>query len=218
MLAAACLKRNEADATFLSRHIRFNKQDLITWSPITEKHVATGMTVAELCKATVQFSDNSAANLLIGELGGPAAVTEFARSMGDAVFSLDRWEPDLNTAEPGDIRDTTSPLAMAASVQQLAFGSTLQAESQNLFIDWLKGNTTGAESIRAGLPADWAVGDKTGSGAYGTTNDIAVIWPTKDKPFVLVVYFTQTDKNARPRKDILAQTARIAADSIRQQL
>lgn len=214
MLAAAVLKRSETDEGLLAKRITYNKDKLISWSPITEKNVAGGMTVSELCAATVQYSDNAAANLLIDELGGPEAVTAFARSIGDTVFSLNRMEPELNSAEPGDTRDTTSPAAMGNSLKRLALEDALSAPNRELLQNWLKGNTTGAERIRAGVPEGWIVGDKTGSGAYGITNDIAVIWPSDAPPIVLVVYFIQKDKNASSRSDVLAEATRIVIEAI----
>ena len=135
-------------------------------------------------------------------------MTQFARSIGDETFRLDRTEPTLNTAIPGDKRDTTSPLAMAQSLRKLALGDALAEPQRAQLVAWLKGNTTGAASIRAGLPASWTVGDKTGSGDYGTTNDIAVVWPDNHAPLILVTYFTQPQQDAKARKDVLAAAAK----------
>jgi beta-lactamase class A len=142
-------------------------------------------------------------------LGGPAAVTAFARGIGDDSFRLDRWETELNTALPGDPRDTTTPDAMARSLQRLALGEALPALQRAQLQDWLRSATTGAERIRAGVPADWRVGDKTGTGAHGTANDIAVIWPPHRAPLVLAVYTTQPSQDAKPRNEVLAAAARI---------
>lgn len=168
------------------------------------------MTWAELSAATLQYSDNTAMNLILTQLGGPAKLTEFARSIGDKSFRLDRPEPELNTAIPGDERDTSTPQAMAESLQNLTLGDALAKSQRAQLVGWLKGNTTGAASIRAGLPATWQVGDKTGAGEYGTTNDIAVIWPDNHAPLILVTYFTQPVKDAQSRREILAEAAKIA--------
>jgi beta-lactamase class A len=167
------------------------------------------MRVDELCAAAIEYSDNTAANLLLKLSGGPRGLTEFARSIGDKSFRLDRGEPALNEAFPGDERDTTTPEAMAASLHAIALGDALPAPQREMLVGWLKGNTTGGESIRAGVPADWVVGDKTGSGGYGTTNDIAVLWPPKGPPFVLVVYFTQPTPDAAMRRDLISAVARL---------
>ncbi|AOJ04532.1 class A beta-lactamase [Burkholderia mayonis] len=211
MLSAAILARSAGDATLLRRRIPYEKRDLVSYSPITEKHVGEGMTVAELCAATLQYSDNTAANLLIALLGGPQAVTAYARSIGDTMFRLDRRETELNTAIPGDERDTTTPAAMAASVRRLLVGDALGVAQRAQLDTWMLGNTTGGARIRAGVPADWRVADKTGTGDYGTGNDIGVAYPPNRAPIVIVIYTTMRDKNAQARNDVLASAARIAA-------
>ncbi|HHH1777080.1 TPA: class A beta-lactamase BlaA [Yersinia enterocolitica] len=214
MLAAAVLDQSQSQPNLLNKHINYHESDLLSYAPITRKNLAHGMTVSELCAATIQYSDNTAANFLIKELGGLAAVNQFARSIGDQMFRLDRWEPDLNTARPNDPRDTTTPAAMAASMNKLVLGDALRPAQRSQLAVWLKGNTTGDATIRAGAPTDWIVGDKTGSGDYGTTNDIAVLWPTKGAPIVLVVYFTQREKDAKPRRDVLASVTKIILSQI----
>jgi beta-lactamase class A len=211
MLAAAVLQRSVREPKLLQQRLPYSKRDLVAHSPITEKHVGAGMTVAALCEATVQISDNTAANVLMKRLGGPAAVTAFARSIGDEVFRLDRWETELNSALPGDPRDTTTPEAMGRSLQRLALGESLPALQRSQLQQWLLGATTGAERIRAGVPADWRVGDKTGTGSHGTANDIAVLWPPHRAPLVLAVYTTQPAPDAKPRSDIVAAASRIVA-------
>jgi len=214
MLAAAVLERSAKDASLLARRIGYGKADLVSWSPITEKHVADGMTVAELCAATVQYSDNAAANLLLKMLGGPATVTAFARGIGDQAFRLDRTEPELNTAIPGDLRDTTTPAAMSDSVQRLALGDALGTAQREQLKDWLLGNTTSTERFLAGVPAGWKVGDKTGSGSYGSTNDVGVLWPPAGAPVVLSVYLTFPQKDAKGRSDVIASATRIVVAAL----
>lgn len=209
MAVAAVLKASEKQAGLLDKNITIKKSDLVAYSPITEKHLTTGMTLAELSAATLQYSDNTAMNKILDYLGGPAKVTQFARSINDVTYRLDRKEPELNTAIHGDPRDTTSPIAMAKSLQALTLGDALGQSQRQQLVTWLKGNTTGDNSIKAGLPKHWVVGDKTGSGDYGTTNDIAVIWPENHAPLILVVYFTQQEQDAKYRKDIVAQAAEI---------
>nr|5GLA_A Chain A, Beta-lactamase [Burkholderia thailandensis]5GLA_B Chain B, Beta-lactamase [Burkholderia thailandensis]5GLB_A Chain A, Beta-lactamase [Burkholderia thailandensis] len=221
MLSAAVLARSAGDAALLQRRIPYAKRDLVRYSPITEKHVGAGMTVAELCAATLQYSDNTAANLLIALLGGPQAVTAYARSIGDATFRLDRRETELNTAIPGDERDTTTipgderdtttPAAMAASVRRLLVGDALGTAQRAQLNAWMLGNKTGDARIRAGVPAGWRVADKTGTGDYGTGNDIGVAYPPDRAPIVFVVYTTMRSRNAQARDDVIASAARIAA-------
>ncbi|HEY6772631.1 MAG TPA: class A beta-lactamase, partial [Oxalicibacterium sp.] len=177
-------------------------------APITGKLVGKGMTVSELCAATLQYSDNAAVNLLMKELGGTAAVTAFARTVGDEIFRLDRWEPELNSAVPGDLRDTTTPAAMVQTLQKLMLGNALGSLQQEQLVFWMKKNRTGDARIRAGVPTDWIVADKTGTGSYGTTNDIGVLWPPGRAPIVVVLYFTQHEQAAKPRDDVIADATR----------
>ncbi|WP_447775965.1 class A beta-lactamase [Variovorax boronicumulans] len=214
VLAAAVLERSATDASLLGRRISVGKGDLVSHSPVAEKHLATGMTVNEMCAATMQYSDNAAANLLLKVLGGPAAVTAFARRIGDTTFRLDRTEPELNTAIPGDPRDTTTPAAMSDTVQRLALGDALGAPQREQMREWLLGNTTSTERFLAGVPAGWRVGDKTGAGSYGTTNDVGVLWPPSGAPLVLSVYLTFPDKDAKGRNDVVASATRIAVKAL----
>lgn len=211
VLAAAVLRKSQDDPGLLEQLAAYGPGALLAWAPVTRRNLEQGrpMTVADLCAAAIQVSDNTAANLLLGKLGGPKALMAYARSLGDQAFRLDRVEPGLNSALPGDPRDTTTPEAMARTVEKLVLGDALAAPQRRQLADWLKGNTTGGESIRAGAPAGWMVGDKTGSGGYGTTNDVAVLWPPQGGPLVLAVYFTQAQKDAPARKDVLAAATRL---------
>ncbi|WP_158781460.1 class A beta-lactamase [Pantoea sp. BAV 3049] len=208
MAASAILKQSETK-NLMNHRVKIKKSDLVNYNPITEKYVGKEMTLGELSAAALQYSDNTAMNKLISHLGGTDKVTRFARSIGDKTFRLDRTEPTLNTAIPADKRDTTTPLAMANSLHRLTLGKALGEAQRAQLVEWMKGNTTGAQSIRAGLPATWVVGDKTGSGDYGTTNDIAVIWPPNHAPLILVTYFTQPVQDAKARRDVLASAAKI---------
>lgn len=209
LAAAAILKRSANESNLLQRRIVYAKDELVAYSPITGAHMGTGMTLAELCAAALQYSDNTAANLLLKVLGGPAAVTEFARVIGDEASRLERWETALNTALPGDPRDTTTPAAMVGNLHHLLLGDALgRAECEQL-TTWMAGNTTGAARIRAGVPGDWRVADKTGTADYGTTSDVAVVWPQGRPPIALAVYFTQRDKDAPVRNDVIATATQI---------
>ncbi|WP_323122307.1 class A beta-lactamase [Burkholderia alba] len=214
MLSAAVLARSQHDADLLARRVRYTARDLVPYSPVTSQHVGDGMPVAALCAATLQYSDNTAANLLLKVLGGPAAVTAFARSIDDRLFRLDRWEPELNSAIPGDQRDTTTPEAMARSVRALAIDAALQPAPRAQLQDWLRGNTTGDQRIRAGVPAGWQVGDKTGTGSYGTANDTGVLWPPARAPIVLAVYYTREIADAKANDAIIAAATRVAVDAL----
>lgn len=216
MVVSAILKRNMTEDNLLQQRITYRKKDLVTYSPLTEKHLNEGMTVSSLCEAALQYSDNTAANLLMKIVGGPAGVTEFARSIGDETFRVDRWETELNSAIPGDLRDTSTPDAMAKSLQQIVLGDVLAKPQREQLQIWLKGNKTGGASIKAGVPEEWIVADKTGSGNYGTTNDIAVLWPSEsEQPIVMAVYFTHHIKNAPGRKDVIASAAHIITNELK---
>ncbi|WP_434524881.1 class A beta-lactamase [Photorhabdus asymbiotica] len=214
IVVAAVLHKSMSQSELLAKHINYSETDLLSYAPIARKHLNQGMSVTQLCAATLQYSDNTAANLLIKELGGIEAVNHFTQSLGDHTFRLDRWEPDLNSAIPDDHRDTTTPAAMAASVKKIVFGEVLAELQRDLLIDWLKGNTTGDASIRAGVPTGWVVGDKTGGGDYGTTNDVAILWPPKGAPVILAVYFTQPQKDAESRRDVLASATRLVMEHL----
>jgi beta-lactamase class A len=214
ILAAAVLARSVEAPGLMEQRIRYGQGDMVHYSPATAEHLADGMTVTELCRATVELSDNTAANLLTNMLGGPSAVTAYARSIGDREFRLDRLEPALNTAIPGDRRDTSTPAAMAQTVRSLALGDALSTAQRQALQSWLRGSQTGANRIRAGVPSGWEVGDKTGTGDYGTANDVAVLWPPSRKPIVLAIYHTQRSADAKAREDVIAAAARIVADSL----
>lgn len=212
ILASAVLARSARSPGLLDRRIRYRQRDLVAYSPISSQRVVAGMTVAELCAAALQYSDNSAANQLIKLVGGPAAVTAYARSVGDTTFRLDRWETALNTAIPGDPRDTSTPAAMTRTVSKLVLGDALPESQRTQLQTWLRGNTTGDRRIRAGVPAAWQVGDKTGTGDYGTANDVAVLWRPSREPIVLTVFHTQEVAEAKPNDAVIAAAARIIAE------
>jgi len=207
LLVGNILARSARTASLLQRRIVYRQSDLVPYSPITEKHIGAGMTVADLCAAAIQYSDNTAANLLMKMLGGPASVTAFAHSIEDHHFRLDRWEPDLNTCLPGDSRDTSTPEAMGRSLARLALGKALGSHQRGQMQEWLRGSTTGGTRIRAGVPAEWKVGDKTGTGDYGTANDLAILWPPHRAPIIAAIYTTRAGKEAKARNEIIAAAA-----------
>ncbi|MBS0428706.1 MAG: class A beta-lactamase [Proteobacteria bacterium] len=211
VLAGAVLARGVREPGLLDERVRYTKADLIAHSPVTGRELARGMTVAELCAATVQYSDNAAANLLLRRIGGPEALTAQARAWGDSTFRLDRWETELNSAIANDPRDTSTPEAMARLLRTLAVDDGLPTAQRARLQDWLRGNTTGGARIRAGMPAAWTVGDKTGTGAHGAASDIAVVWRPQAAPLVLAVYTRLDAQDAKPRDDVIAAAARIVA-------
>jgi beta-lactamase class A len=216
LAAAATLARIDDGKDQLERRIRFQAGDVVTYSPITKDHVGgDGMSLAEICEAAMIVSDNTAGNLLLANLGGPQGLTAYARSLGDTVTRLDRNEPTLNEAVPDDPRDTTSPAAMLSNLRTLVTGKALSPASKDHLVGWLIGNRTGDTRLRAGLPRDWRVGDKTGSGERGTANDIAVIWPSSGRPPTFVAaYLTGSSPEADHRNATLAAVGRAVAESV----
>lgn len=217
MCVAAILKQSINDKSLMQQRITFTKKEVDSsgYAPVTKKHIADGMTVGDLCQAALTESDNTAMNLLMKKLGGPGAVNAFAHSIADNNFRLDRYEPKLNSAIPGDLRDTTTPEAMANSLQQLALGNVLALPQREQLQAWLKNNITGNNRIRAGVPKGWIVGDKTGTGGFGSTHDIGLIWPPNGSPIVVALYFTQHKKSAEPRDDVIASVTKIVIDSLK---
>lgn len=212
LAAGLVLHRVATGEERLDRRVVFGAADLVTYSPITSTHVGEpGMTIEMLCHAAITASDNTAGNLLLASFGGPAALTRYARSLGDPMTRLDRIETELNEALPGDPRDTTTPAAMARTVRKLLFGAALPPEGRALLARWLVDSQTGATRLRAGLPAGWAVGDKTGAGGMGTTNDVAAIWPMGRAPIIVAAYMTGGTLAAEPRNAILASVGRLVA-------
>jgi beta-lactamase class A len=199
-----------SQAKDLDKLIHYTAADLVSYSPITEQHVDTGMTLRELCDAAIRFSDNTAANLILAELGGPAALQSALRKLGDGVSRVNRNEPTLNENTPGDSRDTTTPRQLATSLQKFTLGRALPPAKQAILNAWLVGNTTGDKAIRAGVPKDWKVGDKTGTANYGGRNDVAVIWPPNRAPIMLAIMSTKDVKDA-PTDDTLIAAAAAAA-------
>jgi beta-lactamase class A len=209
LAAAAVLAQVDAGKEQLSRRISYDASALTTYSPVTEKHVGNGMTITELCDAAVTVSDNTAANLLLATIGGPAGLTSFARSLDDQFTRLDRNEPTLNEALPDDPRDTTTPNAMASTLQTLILGTkALSAPSREQLTTWLIHNKTGDTRLRAGFAKNWRIGDKTGTGARGTSNDIGVVWPSNTPPVVITTYLTGATVSATQQNATLASVAR----------
>jgi len=215
LTAGYILARVDKDEEQLDRRIVYAKKDLVNWSPITEKHVGgDGMSVAELCQATLTLSDNTAANLLLKSFGGPAGLTTFLRSIGDETTRLDRFETELNTHDkPGDQRDTTTPAAMLETLRKLLFGNVLSRSSRAQLVAWMVMNKTGDEKLRAGFPADWMIGDKTGGNGdkYGNSNDVAVAWSPDRGAVIVAAYCEIPSVSEKERAAVLADIGRIAA-------
>ncbi|MGV9311263.1 class A beta-lactamase [Streptomyces sp. NPDC003691] len=207
-LAAAMLRKHSLRE--LERRVPYGRDVLQPHSPITERHVGKGMTLRELCDATVRYSDNAAANLLFDELGGPRGLQAELRSTGDRVTRCDRYEVALSDAVPGDTRDTSTARALGTGLRTYVLGDALPPEKRAVLADWLKRNTTGDRVIRAGTPKGWQVGDKTGTGGYGTRNDIAIVWRPDAAPIAIAVLSRKDVKGAPHQDALIARAAGVA--------
>lgn len=218
-LVAACLREADSGRLDLAEVLRYSKSDLLSWAPVTGQHVDKGgLSIAVLAQAAQELSDGLAANLLVKRLGGPASVTAKFREMGDAVTRLDRYEPDLGLVLSGDLRDTTSPLAIAELVRRFTTGWLLQPDSRQRLLRWMENTSTGTRRLRAGLPAVWRSGNKTGTGrAEGTTNkcnDVAITFPPRRSPVIVAAYFDSAEYTAQVEarhEAVLAEVGKIAA-------
>ncbi|WP_043003018.1 class A beta-lactamase [Comamonas testosteroni] len=208
LLAARVLYLAQRDDIRLWRKLYYSPSEVVAWSPISEKRAGAngGMTVQELCEAMVVVSDNTAANMMLEASGGPAALTQWLRELGDGTTRLDRNEPSLNTALPGDERDTTTPQAMVQSLQKLLLGDVLEGYARALLQQWLADSRTGDKRVRAGMPGDWKVGGKTGSGERGTACDTLIVWPTaQSAPLLVTAYLTGSPLDGAGREAVLAR-------------
>src|SRR4051794_16208074 len=212
LAAAYVLARVDRGEENLARRIMYTRDDLVTYSPVTEKHVGErGLSVGEICEAAMTLSDNTAGNLMLDSFGGPPGLTAYIRSLGDEITRLDRRETELNEATPGDPRDTTTPAAMAELMRKMVLGTALSPSSREQLTAWLVANKTGDKRLRAGLPKHSRVGDKTGSGSNNATNDVAVIWPPGRAPIIVAAYYAEARASDEERSAVLAEVGRLAA-------
>lgn len=211
LLAAVVLLRVDRGTERLDTHLVFGKEDLLEYAPITSQHAGPpGMTIAELCHAAITLSDNTAANVLMKHLGGPHVVTDLAHQLGDTLTRLDRMEPELNRKTPDGLSDTTTPNAMMANTQKLLLGHVLSDTSRKQLTDWMLGTTTGKKLIRAGLPSNWRIGEKTGANGF-QNNDVAILWPPGCKPLLVAAYYENEATDTAGRSAVLAAVGRVVA-------
>ncbi len=214
--AAAVLAKVDGGTDQLERRVRFGAAQVLPYSPGTEAHAgAEGMTLAAVCEAAVTLSDNTAGNLMLDAVGGPPGLTAFVRGIGDGTTRLDRTEPTLNEALPGDPRDTTSPSAMAADLDRLVLRDALSPASRERLAGWLVACKTGGARLRAGVPPEWKVGDKTGTGEHGTSADVGVLWPPGRKPVIVTAFLTGSTVTAAAQSAAIADVARAIVPMLR---
>ncbi|MEV0267044.1 class A beta-lactamase [Streptomyces sp. NPDC050617] len=213
-LAAGALLRKYS-LSGMDRVIKYSESDVIANSPVSEKHVGSGMRLGELCDAAVRFSDNTAANLMFDEIGGPKGLNAELKKIGDDVIRMERREPELSRWLPGDTRDTSTPRAMAKDLRVFVLGDVLGQKERAQLTTWLRTNRTGDDLIRAGVPKGWAVGDKTGTGSYyGARNDIAVLWPPHKDPIVVAILSHRNKKDAKSDDKVIAEAATVVTDTL----
>ncbi|MCP1162295.1 class A beta-lactamase [Bacillus sp. 1813sda1] len=213
LAVGALLRKNSLEA--LDQRITYTHENLSNYNPITEKHVDTGMTLKELADASVRYSDSTAHNLILKQLGGPSEFEKILREMGDTVTTSERFEPELNEVHPGETHDTSTPEAIAKTLQSFTLGTALPTEKRELLVDWMKRNTTGDKLIRAGVPKGWEVADKTGAGSYGTRNDIAIIWPPNKKPIVLAILSNHDKEDAEYDDKLIADATKVVLNTLK---
>lgn len=209
-LAAATLVRVQNGEERLDREIAITRADMISHAPVTEPAIGSALTVEQLMKGTVEVSDNPAANILLRALGGLEAMQAFYRSLGDTTTRVDRFEPEMNRLD-GD-KDTIQPLASANNLQRLFLSddTPLTEASKTRLLQWMVDSPTGMGRIKAGVPSGWRVAHKTGTGGYGPTNDIGVLYPPTGAPIVLAVYYHAARHDPPANELVIAKATRLA--------
>jgi len=214
LACGALLARLDNAPAMASAKARIEASDLVPYSPVMEKRVGEHVALPDLCAATMTTSDNTAANKVLQALGGPPAVNRFVRSLGDTVTRLDRWEPELNEGTPGDPRDTTSPAAIASVLEKMVLGNALSEQSRQQLTQWMLDNEIAGPLLRSGIPADWRIADRTGSGGHGTRAIIAVMWPPQRAPIVAAIFITATNASVGQRNQAIADLGRALSQTV----
>ncbi|MHA8113909.1 class A beta-lactamase [Kosakonia cowanii] len=216
LLCGALLSKVDRGEFALSDTTQFSKETLVDYSPVTSKFVEPkSMSWQQVCSAAIEYSDNTAANLVAQKLGGPQKVTAWFAGLGDNVTRLDRKEPELNSAVPGDLQDTTTPLAVSRTLEKLTLGDALKPESRAQLVQWMKDDKVADALLRASLPSGWKIGDKTGAGAHGSRSIISVVWPKKGQPIIVSVYITQTEATLAQSNDAIARIGKSIFEATR---
>ncbi len=214
LLCGAVLAKVDTEQESLSRRVKFQKDDLVSYSPVTEKHVQTGMSVGSLCEATITISDNTAANILLQTMGGPEGLTDFLRKIGDTTTRLDRWETELNEGKPDDVRDTTTPRAILGTLETLLLGDVLKHESAKQLAQWMIDDQVADALIRAHLPDGWIIGDKTGAGGFGSRGIIAFLRVPDGRQYLAAIYMTENDADFSLRNKVVSDIGRAMISDI----
>ena len=205
LLCANLLSNADKGNIALDEKVAVEKDKLITYSPVIEKHIGKSVSLYDSCSATMTTSDNTAANIVLQKIGGPITLTKFIRNIGDDITRLDRYEPELNEGKPGDLRDTTTPNAITKTLNELLFGSALSEESQNQLKQWMIDNKVSDHLLRSILPSDWIIADRSGAGGYGSRSITSVFWPENTSPFIVSIYITQTKASFEQRNEAIVK-------------
>lgn len=206
LACAALLERLQHSGGSLDEQVTIPREALLDYAPITKNYLAPArISLDTLCAAAVSYSDNTAGNRILAYLGGPDAVTQFMRGLGDNVTRLDRTEPTLNEATPGDARDTSSPQSMAVGLQKILHSDTLSPANRAALDHWMRDDKVGDALLRAALPTDWAIADKTGAGGHGSRAIIAAVYPPKRQAFYVAIYITQTEATLQTANAAIAE-------------
>ena len=209
LACAALLDKLQQTGGSLDEHVTIKPSELLDYAPITKHYLAPAtLSLRMLCAAAVSYSDNTAGNRILAYLGGPEAITHYMRRMGDEVTRLDRVEPTLNEATPGDARDTSSPAKMAAGLQKILTSSSLSPAYRETLTTWMREDKVGDALLRAALPKDWVIADKTGAGGHGSRAIIAAVYPPKQPPFYVAMYITQTTAPMKTADATIAATGK----------
>lgn len=209
LACAKLLNDAEEEKLKLSDSVIVESNMLQEYSPVTKDFLGKRITLSESCAATMHTSDNTAANIVLEAIGGPSELTKFIRSVGDEVSRLDRLEPELNEAKPGDIRDTTSPVAIAETINELLYGKTLSKSSQLQLKDWMINNQVSGNLLRSVLPADWKIADRSGAGGYGSRSITAVVWSESHAPKIISIYIADTNASFQQRNDAIVKIGKV---------
>ncbi|MGF1777159.1 GMA family class A beta-lactamase [Vibrio nomapromontoriensis] len=205
LACAKMLQDSDRDILDINTLALVKSDELIAWSPITKKMVGGSITIENACEATMKTSDNTAANIVLQHIGGPQGVTEFLRLTGDDVTQLDRFEPELNQAKAGDLRDTTTPNAMNKTLRHILFEDVLAQDSKNQLKEWMQGNTVSDSLLRSVLPQGWSIADRSGAGANGSRGITAAIWTNEREPLIISIYLTQTNLSMPERNQVISE-------------
>lgn len=209
LACAIVLSKVDKNAASLNDAMMINERDVVSHSPVMKEFIGKKVTLADACKATMTYSDNTAANFAIKKSGGPEGITSFLRSMGDDITRADRYEPDLNTNPDGDLRDTSTANAMAANFNKLLLGNILSTQSKEQLKNWMMGNKVADNMLRLVLPTGWEIADRTGANSYGARGIISMVWSESQQPLIISIYIKKEKNSIEEREKVISEIGRV---------